>query len=69
MDLTIDNGNYTPEEAQARIKEQLAEYLTSTEVGLITDYGPQTWGGYEGPFIVECSVAENGLIIGTYRSE
>lgn len=41
----------------------LAQYLTQEGHGLFEDYGYDTWGGYEGPFVVACTVSRGGNVI------
>lgn len=34
----------------------LKDYVTSEEAPLMFDYGPDAWGGWEGPFITNIEV-------------
>lgn len=62
----------SPEEAAAEMLTLFTEYLTERESVFLSDYGttaeelekyrsgkldePPTWGGYEGPFVLESKV-------------
>ena len=66
----------TPEQASAEMLGLLKEYLTSREHAFLGDYGTTaeqltayrsgetderpTWGGYEGPYVLEASVSSSG---------
>ena len=43
------------------------EYLTEEQNPFIGDYGPDAWGGYDGPKVVGVQVSRNGLIKGEWR--
>lgn len=40
-----------------------AEYLTTEGYPFEEDYGPNAWGGYDGPFVTGVIVSQNGLIL------
>lgn len=46
------------DEAQAldSMFANVQEYLTSPEHPFLEDYGPEAWGGYEGPVVVVSTV-------------
>lgn len=50
LELNTDNP-----EAQAEMARQLVAYMTDKDSTLISDYGPEAWGGYDGPIIVASS--------------
>ena len=40
------------------MRQLLAAYLTQPDSPFIADYGPDAWGGYDGPKVTAVSVAE-----------
>lgn len=44
------------------------EYLTGEDHPFIGDYGPEAWGGYDGPKVIGVQVSRNGLIKGEWRA-
>ncbi len=52
-----------------RMRTHLTQYLTQEGNGLFDDYGYDTWGGYEGPFVVACTVRDQaGNVIGKHEN-
>lgn len=39
------------DDARQEMTHMLRNYLTDPEFPLLTDYSPDAWGGYDGPFI------------------
>jgi hypothetical protein len=51
-ELNIHPGaGQTQEEAEAEFVTLFRQYLTNKEGAFQTDYGPEPWGGYEGPTV------------------
>lgn len=46
----------TKKEAKKEFAANFHGYLTDKEGSFQSDYGPNAWGGYEGPFVKEVSV-------------
>ena len=63
LGLTIETDGDTE-----RMAALVAEYLTHREMPFIEDYGYGAWGGYEGPFVVACTVVQDGKVLGTYEN-
>lgn len=40
-----------------------AEYITEVDYPFESDFGPQAWGGYDGPFVTSCSVHRDGKVL------
>lgn len=58
VDLTIKpGGRQTQKDAEAEFVALFSDYLTNKEGTFQTDYGPDAWGGYEGPTVTHVSVA------------
>lgn len=57
------------ESGETDFAHYLSEYLTEPSAPFITDYGPDAWGGYDGPKVVRVEVAQNGLVLDTYVAE
>lgn len=45
-----------------------AEYLTTPDYPFLGDYGPEAWGGYDGPLVHGVQVSVNGIIVGRFES-
>lgn len=43
---------------EERMRQLLKEYLTSKEAPLWQDYGPNAWGGWDGPTLIDVEVVE-----------
>ncbi len=43
------------------------EYMTGIDFPFLGDYGPEAWGGYDGPKVIGVQVSRNGLIKGGWR--
>jgi hypothetical protein len=57
VDLTIKPGaNQSQEEAEAEFITLFRGYLTNKEGAFQSDYGPEPWGGYEGPTVTAVTV-------------
>lgn len=57
VDLTIKpGGQQTQEAAEAEFVALFSDYLINKEGTFQTDYGPEAWGGYEGPTVTHVSV-------------
>lgn len=54
---------------EENFEDLFVEYLTHEDSSFIEDYGPDAWGGYDGPKVVGVQVCRNGLIKGEWRSE
>ena len=46
----------------------LAGYLADSGAPMFDDYGYGAWGGYDGPFVVACTVRQGGKVIGSYAN-
>lgn len=55
MDITPREGQ-SQEEAENQFYGLFSQYLTSKEDPFRTDYGPDAWGGYDGPFVKDVAV-------------
>lgn len=56
-ELTIKPGaGQTQEQAEAEFVQLFRDYLTSKDSVFQTDYGPEPWGGYEGPTVAAVTV-------------
>lgn len=56
-ELNIKPGaGQTQEEAEAEFVTLFREYLTNREGAFLTDYGPEPWGGYNGPTVTAVAV-------------
>jgi hypothetical protein len=56
-ELTIKPGvGQTQEEAEAEFVRLFREYLTQDDSAFKADYGPDAWGGYEGPTVTSVIV-------------
>lgn len=57
VELTIRPGNrQTQEDAEAEFVSLFRDYLANKEGTFQADYGPDAWGGYEGPTVTHVSV-------------
>ena len=63
MSLTITvalairpGANQSQEDAEAEFTTLFREYLTNKEGAFQSDYGPDAWGGYEGPTVTAVTV-------------
>lgn len=59
VDINLDDP-ITPER-EAEMALLVAEYLTNPEGSFITDYGPEAWGGYDGPKVSRVRVSSDHL--------
>ncbi|MCB5280488.1 hypothetical protein [Arthrobacter sp. ES1] len=56
-ELTIKPGaGQTQEQAEAEFVVLFREYLTTKDSAFQADYGPEPWGGYEGPTVASVTV-------------
>lgn len=56
-ELTIKPGaGQTQEQAEATFLVLFREYLTQDDSAFLADYGPDAWGGYEGPTVTAVTV-------------
>ncbi len=56
-ELTIKPGKgQTQEEAEAEFVVLFREYLTQKDSAFLADYGPEPWGGYDGPTVAAVTV-------------
>lgn len=46
----------TKKDAKKEFTRLFQEYLSNKEGAFLNDYGPGTWGGYEGPFVTAVTV-------------
>jgi len=68
LSLNIELSGATPEN-EAEFLKQLAEYITNENSSIIEDFGPEAWGGYEGPTLKRLDVSHNGIIEATWDKE
>jgi hypothetical protein len=60
-ELTIKPGSgQTQEQAEAEFVKIFREYLTQDDSAFLADYGPNAWGGYEGPTVAAVIVRGPG---------
>lgn len=60
-ELTIRPGvGQSQAEAEAEFAQLFTEYLTQTDGAFQTDYGPNAWGGYDGPTVTSVIVRGPG---------
>jgi hypothetical protein len=56
-ELNVKPGTgQTQEEAEAEFVVLFREYLTQKDSAFLADYGPEPWGGYEGPTVAAVTV-------------
>ena len=56
-ELTVKPGTgQTQEEAETEFVTLFREYLTNTDSAFQKDYGPEPWGGYDGPTVTAVTV-------------
>ena len=60
LSLHLEIENPTPE-LEAQIAEAIAAHLTDESGPLVEDFGPDAWGGYEGPSLTRVAVSQNGI--------
>lgn len=65
LTLHIELNDATPE-GEAAFMKTLAEHLTNENGALVEDFGPEAWGGYEGPTLKRLDVAHNGIVKATW---
>lgn len=51
-----------------RMAEILAGYLADADAPLFDDYGYGAWGGYDGPFVVACTVRQGSKSLASYAN-
>lgn len=61
LDITVKldvkpGENQTQEEAQVEFTKLFRDYLTQHDSQFRIDYGPETWGGYDGPTVTDITV-------------
>lgn len=60
-ELTIKPGaGQTQEQAEAEFVTLFTNYLTQKDSSFQADYGPEAWGGYEGPTVAAVTVRGPG---------
>jgi hypothetical protein len=47
----------TQVEADAEMERLVSAYLTNAEYPFLADYGPDAWGGWDGPFALAVRVS------------
>jgi len=56
-EFTIKPGTgQTQEQAEAEFVKLFREYLTLEDSAFQADYGPEPWGGYDGPTVASVTV-------------
>lgn len=55
LDIT-PGENQSREEAESEFTRLFRDYLTQLDSQFRIDYGPEAWGGYEGPTVTDITV-------------
>ncbi|WP_459793191.1 hypothetical protein [Arthrobacter sp. AD-310] len=59
VEVTLKPGsNQSQAEAEAEFIKLFREYLTNEEGAFQCDYGPDAWGGYDGPTVTSVEVRD-----------
>lgn len=61
LDIEVDGDS-------DRMASTLAGYLADSGAPLFDDYGYGAWGGYDGPFVVACTVRRGCRVIASYAN-
>ena len=49
-------------------KKLIAEYMTLDEGVFLSDYGPNAWGGYDGPMVAAIEVRDWYKVLGSWTA-
>lgn len=62
LTLQLEVEERLPEGTTIRLLECLNDYLTNPECPLFGDYGPDTWGDYDGAFITKAEITKGEIV-------
>ena len=62
LDIEVDG------DADALAKTIAGHLAGDKDCTLFDDYGYDAWGGYDGPFVVACTVRQGGKVLASYAN-